>query len=129
MIGNNFILLAEDDEDDQELLRMAFSKVTAKHQVEIVNNGQQVLEALADHNNLPCLIILDLNMPVLNGFQTLEALNSNPRFVKVPKVIFTTSDDDENKKRSITSGAVDYFVKPSNMRDFIVTAEKMLTYC
>lgn len=129
MTGKNFILLAEDDEDDQELIRMAFSKVTADHTFEVVSNGQEVLEALANLNNLPCLIILDLNMPVLNGFQTLEALNSNPKFKKVPKVILTTSDNDENKKRSISSGAVDYFIKPSNMKDFVFTAEKMLTYC
>ena len=129
MGNNNYILLAEDDEDDQELIRMAFSKVTADHTFKIVNNGQEALETLANLNSVPCLIILDLNMPVLNGFQTLEALNSNPKFSKVPKVILTTSDSDENKKRSISSGAVDYFVKPSNMKEFIVTAEKMLTYC
>lgn len=70
MTGNNFILLAEDDEDDQELIRMAFSKVTVDHTFEVVNNGQEVLETLANLTNLPCLIILDLNMPVLNGFQT-----------------------------------------------------------
>ena len=126
---NNFILLAEDDEDDQELIRMAFSKVTTDYKFEIVSNGQELLQALANHNNLPCLIILDLNMPVLNGIQTLAVLNSNPKFEKVPKVIFTTSDHGDNKNRSLSSGAVDYFVKPSNMKDFIATAEKMLTYC
>jgi CheY-like chemotaxis protein len=129
MVQNNVILLAEDDEDDQELIRIAFSKVTADHKFEIVNNGEEVLKSLADNNHLPCLIILDLNMPILNGFQTLAALKNDPKFEKVPKVIFSTSDNDDNKKRSFSNGAVDYFVKPSNMKDLIATAEKMLAYC
>ena len=126
---NNFILLAEDDEDDQELIALAFSKITSDHKFEIANNGQELLERLQAHSNLPCLIILDLNMPVLNGIQTLAALNTDPRLHKVPKIILTTSDNDDNKKKSFSNGAVDYFVKPSTMNDFISTAQKMLTYC
>jgi DNA-binding response OmpR family regulator len=68
-------------------------------------------------------------MPILNGLQTLSVLNSEPRFDKVPKVILTTSDSDENKTKLLSKGAVDYFVKPSNMKDFVSTAEKMLRYC
>lgn len=128
MISNNLILLAEDDEDDQELIRMAFEKVTSTHNFKIVSNGQEALESLSD-SSLPCLIILDLNMPVLNGIQTLVALRNEPRFAKVPTVILTTSDSDENKTKSYSNGAVDYFVKPSNMKELIVTAKKMLTYC
>jgi CheY-like chemotaxis protein len=126
---NNFILLAEDDEDDQELIAIAFSKVTSEHVFEIASNGQELLERLQKHSNLPCLIILDLNMPVLNGIQTLMALNTIPKFKNVPKVILTTSDNNENKMKSFSNGAVDYFVKPARMTDFISTAQKMLTYC
>lgn len=74
MVSRNFILLAEDDEDDQELIRIAFSKVSGEYQFKIVNNGQELLASLSEQDNLPCLIILDLNMPVLNGIQTLMAL-------------------------------------------------------
>lgn len=129
MASSNFILLAEDDEDDQELIRMAFSKVTADHHFKIVSNGQELLSELSQQNKLPCLIIIDLNMPVLNGFQTLMALNKEPKFEKVPKVVLTTSDHDDSKRRSFSHGAVDYFVKPSNMQDLITTAERILTYC
>jgi CheY-like chemotaxis protein len=129
MAQRNFILLAEDDEDDQELIRLAFSKVTDRHTFEIVNNGQEVLDALALESNLPCLIILDLNMPVLNGMQTLAALESESRFAKIPKVILTTSENEDNKKRSYSLGAIDYFVKPSTVTEFIKTANKILSYC
>lgn len=127
--NNNFILLAEDDEDDQELIRLVFERVTTKHAFEIVSNGAELLQKLTAHSTLPCLIILDLNMPVLNGIQTLEALNNHPEFEKVPKIILTTSDHEDSKATSFSKGAVDFFVKPSNMKDFMVTAKKMLTYC
>jgi CheY-like chemotaxis protein len=68
-------------------------------------------------------------MPVLNGMQTLKQLQKEPRFKKIPTVIFTTSDNAETKKTSHLSGAADYFVKPSSMKDFVSTAQKMLTYC
>ena len=125
----HIILLAEDDEDDQELIKLAFSKVTKDHDFKIVNNGQELLDVLGHLADTPCMIILDLNMPVLNGIQTLKELQKEPRFKKIPTVIFTTSDNDENKRTSYSSGAVNYFVKPSTMKDFVNTAEKMLTYC
>jgi CheY-like chemotaxis protein len=129
MHKKNFILLAEDDEDDQELIRMAFEKVTAKHNFIVVNNGQEAINMLSYQPNLPCLIILDLNMPVLNGIQTLKALGQDPKYQKIAKVILTTSDSDENKKMSYSNGAVDYFVKPSTLPELVATAEKILLYC
>lgn len=129
MVMKNFILLAEDDEDDQELIRMAFRKITSNHDIKIVNNGQEAVEALLQHHNLPCLIILDLNMPLLNGIQTLQALTLDPRFAHIPKVMLTTSDDEDNKKNSYSNGAVDYFIKPNTMKEFVLAAERMLAYC
>jgi len=129
MASNNWILLAEDDEDDQELIRLAFSRVTSDHDFKIVNNGQELLEVLSHQQDSPCMIILDLNMPVLNGIQTLKELRKQPKFRKTPIVIFTTSDNDENKRSSFSSGAADYFVKPSSMKEFVNTAARMLTYC
>lgn len=129
MAQKHFILLAEDDEDDQELIQLAFSKVTKEHEFKIVSNGQEVLDVLSRQSDAPCMIILDLNMPVLNGIQTLKELQKEPRYKKIPIVILTTSDNDENKKSSYSSGAADYFVKPSSMKDLVVAAKKMLTYC
>ena len=129
MAQKHFILLAEDDEDDQELIKLAFSKVTKEHEFKIVSNGQELLDVLSHQSETPCMIILDLNMPVLNGIQTLKELQKEPRYKKIPIVIFTTSDNDENKKSSYSSGAADYFVKPSTMNGLVLAAKKMLTYC
>lgn len=123
------IFLAEDDEDDQELIRLAFTKLRSKHQLEIVNNGQEMLDALEGQSTFPCLIILDLNMPILNGIQTLKELKENPRFSKIPKVILTTSDSEENKSKCYSYGATDYFIKPSRVTEIVTTIEKIVSYC
>lgn len=129
MTQKHFILLAEDDEDDQELIKLAFSKVTTQHDFKIVNNGQEVLDALSGRPEMPCMIILDLNMPRLDGLQTLKELRKEPKYTGIPIVIFTTSDDDDNKRISYSSGASDYFIKPATLKEFVNTAQKMLTYC
>jgi CheY-like chemotaxis protein len=125
------VLLAEDDEDDKEFIKLAFEKVSAKQHLHIADNGQEALNylLLLPDNDLPCLIVLDLNMPILNGLQTLEALNEIPRFQKIPVVIFSTSDSVEDKSRCLSKGATDYLVKPSNMTEIVKTVGGMLRYC
>lgn len=125
------ILLAEDDEDDKELIKLAFEEVSAGQSLYFASNGQEALDYLIrlQEKDLPCLIVLDLNMPVLNGIQTLEALNKMPKFKNIPKIVFTTSDSDEDKIRCLSKGASDYVVKPSNLREIMKTVENMLRYC
>ena len=111
------VLLAEDDEDDQELITLAFNKATSTHKLHIANNGQEVLEYLSNLSlqHLPCLIVLDLNMPVLDGLQTLEALKKMDRYQDIPKVIFTTSDSSDDRAKCLAIGANAYVVKPHNL--------------
>lgn len=129
MAGNNLILLAEDDEDDQALIQMALRRANYAKEIQIVNNGQEALDVLMNQRELPCLIILDLNMPMLDGIQTLQALTSLARFQQVPKVILTTSDSEENKEKSYYYGATDYFIKPNTLNELVATAQKILNYC
>jgi len=125
------IVLAEDDEDDQLFIELAFKKVNPEQPFYIASNGRDVVNYLTSLKNdeLPCLIILDLNMPVLDGWETLEEINRHKRFDKIPKVIFTTSDIPEHKEKSLRNGAVDYMVKPSNMTDIFKSIDKMIGYC
>ncbi|HYE54233.1 MAG TPA: response regulator [Chitinophagaceae bacterium] len=125
------ILIAEDDEDDREFIKLAFKKAATTQSLQMASNGQEVLDCLGKlpEKEFPCLIVLDLNMPVLDGLQTLEALNEKPDFRKIPKVIFTTSGSDEDKARCLSKGASDYFVKPHNMSEIVKTVETMLRYC
>ncbi len=125
------VLFAEDDEDDQEFITLAFNKATSEHRLHITNNGQEAMEYLSNlpEQHLPCLIVLDLNMPVLNGVQTLEALKKMDRYQDIPKVIFTTSDSSDDRAKCLAIGANGYEVKPHNMNEIVNTIEKLLHYC
>ena len=125
------VLLAEDDDDDKEFIKLAFEKVSAKHSLHITDNGREALNFLLPlpEDDLPCLIVLDLNMPVLNGLQTLDALNKIPKFDKIPIVILSTSNSEKDKERCLSKGAAEYLVKPSNMTDIVKTVGGMLRYC
>jgi len=125
------IYLAEDDEDDQEFIKEALRKVKPDQELEITSNGKELIESLQllNDNELPCLVVLDLNMPIMDGWQTLEVLQTMPRFSNIPKVIFTTSDIESDKQKALQSGAADYFTKPSNMTEVIKSVAQIISYC
>jgi CheY-like chemotaxis protein len=96
MLGmkNDYVLYADDDEDDQQFFRLSFNNLITDILLECVSDGNQVLDFLKDHTDergLPCLIILDRNMPLLNGDDVVKELKSNSKYKDVPLVLFSTS--------------------------------------
>lgn len=128
---SKFILLGEDDPDDQEMLTDAFSTIDRKFILLFVNNGKEVLSALEklEDDQMPCLIVLDYNMPGLNGEEILREISGNPRYKQVPKIMWSTSGSEKFKKKCLELGAADYVIKPSNFVDLKKTAEYMLQLC
>ncbi|MEI9908308.1 MAG: response regulator [Bacteroidota bacterium] len=92
-INNKLILIAEDDLDDQELLKEIFASIDDSFLLLFADNGSQVMTLLdeSDDKNLPCLIILDYNMPGSNGAEILKELKPNSRYNAIPKIIWSTS--------------------------------------
>ena len=126
-----FILLADDDEEDLELIEDAIlshepSAVLQKH-----SNGKAVIDFLHKSHDvdLPCLIILDYNMPELTGSQVLQLMSKHDRFENIPKVVLSTSGTPLHIHECISHGASEYFVKPNNMDELKTVAKKMLDYC
>jgi CheY-like chemotaxis protein len=78
---------------------------------------------------MPCLIILDYNMPGMNGAEILKRLPKNERLHEVPKIIWSTSNAATYKKVCMESGASDYLVKPSKIKDLENMIRHMLSYC
>jgi CheY-like chemotaxis protein len=131
MSSSKFILLGEDDIDDEELLKDVFASIDHSFSLLFVNNGRDIigsLEKLDDHH-LPCLIILDYNMPALNGAEILLELKRNKRYDHIPKIIWSTSASNTYKKSCLEAGASDYVIKPSNMEGLTEVARHMLTFC
>lgn len=125
------IFLADDDEDDQQLLKDAFTTIDANIAFYMADNGKQAINRLSslDSNELPCLIVLDYNMPELNGAEVLKQIMQEQRYIKVPKVIWTTSNSPIYKEYCLSIGADDYLVKPDNIHDIEKMARRMLQYC
>ena len=131
MTTKKHILLGEDDIDDQEILEEVFYSIDQSLQLQFFNNGQKViahLEAM-EHHELPCLIVLDFNMPELNGAEILKLLSANERLSHIPKIIWSTSDAPAYKTVCLEMGAKDYIVKPSRVHLLEEAARYMLSFC
>ena len=125
------ILLAEDDPDDQDMIREAFKEINISFSLHVVENGNHVfdyLNKLPDHT-LPDLIILDYNMPELNGAQVLQKLCEHNRYTAIPKVILSTSNNIKFIQEAEEKGAHAYRVKPSNFLSLVAIAREMIELC
>lgn len=127
----HIILIAEDDPDDQELIALAFSKVDPSLQLCIVNDGKEALEYLqkTSEKGLPCVILLDYNMPELNGAQVIQQLSADSRFENVPKVILSTSSNPLYIKECLQKGAHAYKVKPDDFEALVSIVKEMAALC
>jgi CheY-like chemotaxis protein len=129
--GSNFILIGEDDLDDEEFLKEIFSTVDNSFSLEFMNNGKKLLNRLAEmpDHHLPCLILLDYNMPEMNGAEILKELKNSNRFDSIPKMIWSTSKSNLYRDICLGLGATEYVVKPSNVNELIEVIRQMLSYC
>jgi two-component system response regulator len=111
------ILYAEDDQDDWLLMQMAHRDSGTPNPIVYLNDGREVieyLEGIGDRAGAPRpgLILLDLNMPGLDGLATLQWLKANPTFSQIPVIILTTSNSQTDIAAAYASGANTYIVKP-----------------
>lgn len=130
-LPQKFILLGEDDPDDQEMLKDVFASIDNSFILCFVNNGKEVLSALKklQDNQMPCLIVLDYNMPGLNGADILKEIGCNKRYEHIPKVVWSTSASEKFKQTCLQLGAADYIIKPFNNADLEKIARYMLSIC
>src|SRR5438093_439729 len=123
------VLVADDDENDVLLLRRAFQKAGLSHTIVHVKDGQEVINYLggvgANAKPSPGLLLLDLKMPRLDGFDVLEWLRNRPERLPVSVVVFSSSGLQQDKEKAETLGAHDYLVKPDNFDSWILVARKL----
>jgi two-component system response regulator len=89
-----------------------------KGPVDTAVNGQQLLDRLTDRKNKPDVIILDLNMPLLDGFQALHRIKSNPTLSRIPVIILTASTSKEDEMRCFALGCTSFFRKPNRIDEY-----------
>ena len=125
------ILLAEDDLDDQYLMKEAFKKIDAAIEIKIVSNGREAIKYLlsASDKELPCLIVLDYNMPEATGVEVLQKISDDKRLSAIPKIVLSTSSSVNNINECLTRGANAYMIKPALFNDLVKIAHQMLEMC
>jgi len=129
--GSKLILIGEDDLDDQEFLKEIFISIDDSFRLIFASNGPEVLSLLEkiEDVELPCLIVLDYNMPGSNGAEILKELKDNSRYDPIPKIIWSTSRSDTYKDICLEMGANDYLVKPSSVSELVEICRYMLSSC
>jgi CheY-like chemotaxis protein len=127
MSAKSLILLVEDDRDDAFFLRRAFLRAGLPHPIVDVRNGQQAVNYLSGNTlfadrslyPLPKLIVVDLKLPVMDGFELLAWLQNQPDFESLPVIVISSSNLDSDRDKAIQLGAKDYLVKPHNPDDLV----------
>jgi CheY-like chemotaxis protein len=127
MLDSVAILLAEDNENDILLMRRAFSRAAIPNPLFVVRNGQEAVDYLAGNGKyaergahpMPRLLLLDLKMPWMDGFDVLAWLRTQPRFNNLPVIVLTSSKLQVDIDKSRELGVYDYRVKPQSFEDLI----------
>ncbi|OXG04392.1 response regulator receiver domain-containing protein [Flavobacterium araucananum] len=122
------ILLTDDDEDDREFFAEAVEDLHLNHPVEFCRNGVELLDRLNDKKfEIPDIIFLDLNMPILSGFETLQQIREDSRFKDIPMIaIYSTSATIDGITNTFGLGANAYIVKPVAFGDLKKLLKKVI---
>ena len=116
MLPPKKVLVVDDDPDDRDLIKKAFTECLEPVDIIELTDGSQVLSYLAgcSEAQMPVLILLDLNMPVMNGFEVLMEIKTNEKFHKIPVYVFTTSNHARDRAHSVRLGANGMITKPAS---------------
>jgi CheY-like chemotaxis protein len=129
--NTRIILIADDDTEDQEMLEDAILAVDEDIRSHKVINGREAIEFLehCDPQQLPCAIVLDYSMPVLNGLEVLKTICRDERFLMIPKFIWSTSNASVHAAECLDNGAINYFVKPDHPAALKAMVKVILNAC
>ena len=113
--GTPQIIVAEDDTDDQKLLMEAFTEnQVIETAITFVQDGIELIDTLTKLAVRPTIILLDLNMPKMDGRQALKRLKADPETRRIPVIVLTTSNAEEDIEQTYDLGVSSYITKPSN---------------
>jgi CheY-like chemotaxis protein len=127
-----YLLYADDDEDDKAILVEMMRRINPEIGVVTTENGLQAvkfLESIEDKRPLPCCIVLDMNMPIMNGTQTLETIKKNPVYKDIPVFLFSTSNNPSDVAATSELGAEAFITKPYGQKELLEVCEEFADYC
>ena len=123
------ILLVEDDQVDVMTVKRALKDIDVTNPVVSLENGGEALKYLRDvESTTPCIILLDLNMPIMNGIEFLQVAKNDAQLKLIPVVVLTTSRERQDRLNSFELGVAGYMVKPVNYLRFVEVMRSIDAY-
>lgn len=129
MKSNKPILLVEDDDVDAMTVKRALKEIHITNPLFIVKNGEEAIQFLKNPTNeQPGIILLDLNMPKMNGIEFLKIAKQDNLLKSIPVVVLTTSREEEDKINSFNLSVAGYMIKPVDYMQFVETIKTINMY-
>jgi len=123
------ILLAEDDQVDTMTVMRALKEIHVTNPLVHLENGEDAVNYLRDpQKEKPCIILLDLNMPIMNGIEFLQVVKNDSKVRCIPVVVLTTSEEQQDKVNSFNLGVAGYMAKPVDYRQFVEVMRSIDAY-
>ncbi|SCY05984.1 Response regulator receiver domain-containing protein [Nitrosospira sp. Nl5] len=128
-ITNKPILLVEDDQVDTMTVTRALKEIHVTNPLVHLENGEEAVNYLQDPaSEKPCIILLDLNMPIMNGIEFLQVVKNDDQLKRIPVVVLTTSEEQQDKVNSFNLGVAGYMAKPVDYRQFVEVMRSIDAY-
>lgn len=128
-ISNKPILMVEDDQVDAMTVKRALKELHVTNPLVHRENGEAALTHLRDPDSeKPCIILLDLNMPLMNGIEFLQVIKQDEFLRRIPVVVLTTSEEQQDKVSSFDLGVAGYMAKPVDYRQFVEVMRSINSY-
>lgn len=119
------ILLIEDNPGDIELIRAGFEEARIANEFQVISDGEQGLNFIKEGKNLPDVILLDINLPKIDGFEILDAIRDGELTNSIPVIMLTSSEADQDIVRSYRHHANSDVTKPVDFHKFLETIQEM----
>jgi CheY-like chemotaxis protein len=129
MTNNKPVLLVEDDQVDAMTVKRAIRQIKLKHPLIHAENGEEALEYLSNESNeKPWIILLDLNMPRMNGLEFLQIAKRDEVLKSIPVVVLTTSKEQQDRIESFNFSVAGYMIKPVDYAQFVDMMQAIKMY-
>ncbi len=122
------VLLVEDNLIEIMKMKRTISLLKLKHTIHEAKNGEEALQFLEDKANIPDIILLDLNMPKINGIEFLKIIKADDDLKHIPTIILTTSSNQKDLLECYRTGMSGYVLKPLKYEDYVKKIETVLAY-
>ena len=127
MAEGQTVHIADDDEDDRMLIKEALEEVNPNIKVIEAENGKELVENVKNSDDLSdTVIVVDMNMPKMNGVEAIKEIRSEPELAKLPAVMMSTSNNPDLMKKALDAGVDEFIVKPNSFKALLDIARKII---